>query len=157
MTAPMDRHRLARLRRWAASAHSEVGHWVRELLDEVDRLRAAETDQMHEHLHGLARELLSEITGLRDAVTHGRPHPTPTGQPSRSELTALVGVALGESVQDTARRLCLSVNTVKKQRADAYRRLNARTGAHAVALAMTAGLITADHLKPWDESAGGDA
>jgi DNA-binding CsgD family transcriptional regulator len=53
----------------------------------------------------------------------------------------LLGVAEGESCEDTARRLYLSENTVKSHRRRIYKRLGATNAAHAVDIGYRAGLL----------------
>lgn len=59
------------------------------------------------------------------------------------EFAALVGLASGEDAPTTARRICRSENTVKTHRRTLYRKLGARTGPQAVAIAIGLGLIHA--------------
>lgn len=54
---------------------------------------------------------------------------------THAELEALRGAALGETVEETARRTRRAVDTVKSQRKSAMRRLNASSIAQAVYLA----------------------
>ncbi|MFD8437411.1 hypothetical protein ACFV2I_20215 [Streptomyces microflavus] len=60
---------------------------------------------------------------------------------SDEQVGVLVGLALGDSVQATGRRLHLSVHTVRTRRLSVYRALGVQTGSAAVALAMTHGLL----------------
>jgi DNA-binding NarL/FixJ family response regulator len=53
----------------------------------------------------------------------------------------LVGLAGGEGVEETARRLGRSLDTVKTQRKSLYKQLGARNAAHAVAIAGRMGLL----------------
>lgn len=72
----------------------------------------------------------------------------------------LVGLALGESVQETGRRIGLSFHTVRTRRLSVYRALGVRTGPAAVALAMTHGLLripTPSGLLPLPGQPHGDA
>lgn len=52
----------------------------------------------------------------------------------------LQGLAVGESIGETAQRLCISEDTVKTHRRRLYARLGAKSGPHAVAIAGRAGL-----------------
>ncbi|MFE3400749.1 helix-turn-helix domain-containing protein [Streptomyces anulatus] len=68
--------------------------------------------------------------------------PSPnTFQLTDEQIGVLVGLALGESVQETGRRIRLSFHTVRTRRLSVYRALGVRTGPAAVALAMTHGLL----------------
>jgi DNA-binding NarL/FixJ family response regulator len=69
-------------------------------------------------------------------------------------LEALVGLARGETVIETASRLCKSPNTVKSQRAAAYRRLRAKNPPHAVALLLAYGLVHAEQVLVADNERG---
>jgi DNA-binding NarL/FixJ family response regulator len=53
----------------------------------------------------------------------------------------LQGLAAGENLCETAKRLCISEDTVKTHRRRLYLRLGAKSGAHAVAIAGRAGLL----------------
>lgn len=53
----------------------------------------------------------------------------------------LHGLAAGEQIPATAARLYISEDTVKTHRRLLYKRLGAATGAHAVAIASTQGLL----------------
>lgn len=69
------------------------------------------------------------------------------GAKPRLKLTSqqyviLVGIASGEEVADTARRLCRSVDTVKTHRRALYKALGVGNGAHAVAEAMRLGILS---------------
>ncbi|MFD5903619.1 hypothetical protein ACFWHG_19270 [Streptomyces microflavus] len=60
---------------------------------------------------------------------------------SDEQIGVLVGLALGESVQMTGRRIRLSFHTVRTRRLSVYRALGVQTGSAAVAVAMTHGLL----------------
>lgn len=60
---------------------------------------------------------------------------------TEQELAMLRALADGEKTEDTSRRLCLSINTVKSHRRRMYRRLGASGAAHAVALGFAACLL----------------
>ncbi|MFG3140796.1 response regulator transcription factor [Streptomyces sp. NPDC048211] len=57
------------------------------------------------------------------------------------QTRVLIGMALGESVEQIARRMCLRPDTVRSHRQTLYRALGVRTGPHAVAVGMSLGLI----------------
>lgn len=61
---------------------------------------------------------------------------------SPQQLAVLHGLAAGDRVEDTARRLHVGVNTVKTHQRRLYRALGAHTGAQTVAVAMRLGLLT---------------
>ena len=63
-----------------------------------------------------------------------------------SQLNVLVGAARGEAVEETAARLYLACDTVKNTRKRAVVRLEARSVAHAVAIAVAAGWITSEDI-----------
>lgn len=60
---------------------------------------------------------------------------------SNQRYAVLVGLASGEEVVDTARRLCLSVDTVRTHRRALYKALGVGNGPHAVAVAMGLGIL----------------
>lgn len=59
------------------------------------------------------------------------------------QLTVLVGLASGESAYETGRRIGRTENTVKTHRRTLYKALGARSGAHAVTIAIATGLLRA--------------
>lgn len=65
-----------------------------------------------------------------------------------AQYTALVGLASGEDAAETGRRIGRTENTIKTHRRTLYAALGARSGAHAVAIAINLGLL---------RTAGGDA
>lgn len=69
------------------------------------------------------------------------PRPDAPVQLTNQQLGVLIGLALGDSTEDTARHLCLSAFTVKTHRRLAYRKLGARSGSEAIAIAMSYGLL----------------
>lgn len=60
---------------------------------------------------------------------------------SRKERRVLTELALGHSTQQIAESLCVSPHTVRTHVKNAMRKLEARTRAHAVAIALTDGTI----------------
>ncbi|MEV7712322.1 LuxR C-terminal-related transcriptional regulator [Streptomyces sp. NPDC088270] len=87
---------------------------------------------------------VADVDALTAAVIQTL-HADPTG-PAPAKLTdqqtgVLVGLALGDSITDTARRMCVSSFTVKTHRRLTYKKLGARTGAQAVAIALSCGLL----------------
>lgn len=72
-----------------------------------------------------------------------------------AQLRHLEALARGDSAPETARRLYVSVDTVKTHRRRLYASLNARNGAHAVAIGYELGLI--DGLHRAAILAGGEA
>ncbi|MGW1182998.1 LuxR C-terminal-related transcriptional regulator [Streptomyces drozdowiczii] len=60
---------------------------------------------------------------------------------TNQQIGVLTGLAGGETPTETARRMCISSSTVKTHRKGAYKRLGAKTGCQAIALAMTYGLL----------------
>jgi DNA-binding NarL/FixJ family response regulator len=61
---------------------------------------------------------------------------------TQAQHTVIAAAAAGESVEETAHRLCLSYDTIKSQRVRAVSRLGARSITHAVAICVAAGWIT---------------
>ncbi len=62
---------------------------------------------------------------------------------SERELSVLAGLARGEATEEIAEHMYLSPHTVRSHVKAAMRKLDARTRAHAVAIALTAGAIEA--------------
>lgn len=96
---------------------------------------------------------VADVAALANAVhsavldtLHPESPVTLTGQ----QVSVLTGLARGDAPADTARRMCISSNTVRTHRQAAYKRLGARTAGQAVALAMSYGLIrpAAPHSLP---------
>lgn len=65
---------------------------------------------------------------------------------TQSQHTVITAAAAGESVEETAHRLCLSYDTIKSQRVRAVSRLGARSIPHAVAMCVAAGWITSSQV-----------
>jgi len=61
-------------------------------------------------------------------------------------LAVVAAAAVGEAPEDTARRLCLSYESVKTNRQRAVSRLGARSMTHAVALALAHGWLLAEDV-----------
>lgn len=59
------------------------------------------------------------------------------------QLAVLVGLASGESAGETGRRIGRTENTIKTHRRILYKKLGARSGAHAVTIAISTGLLRA--------------
>lgn len=100
---------------------------------------------------------VADVAALADAV-HGaaldamRPESPVTL--TNQQVSVLAGLARGDAPTDTARRMCISSNTVRTHRQAAYKRLGARTAGQAIALAMSYGLIrpAAPHSLPGQRS-----
>ena len=60
---------------------------------------------------------------------------------SRREVAVLAGLARGEATDDIAEAMVLSPHTIRSHVKAAMRKLRARTGAHAVAIALASGTI----------------
>lgn len=60
-----------------------------------------------------------------------------------SQIGAMAALACGESTEQTAARMFLTASTVKTHRRLAYRKLGAHTAGHAVAVAISYGLLGA--------------
>ncbi|MEV5957241.1 hypothetical protein AB0M11_26330 [Streptomyces sp. NPDC051987] len=74
-------------------------------------------------------------------AVHVNRGPAPTVRLTDVQYAALVGLASGEDAAETGRRICRSENTIKTHRRTLYRALGARSGAHAVAIAIDLGLL----------------
>lgn len=83
---------------------------------------------------------VADVAALADAVLV-MPQPDPAITLTNQQTGALIGLAVGDPLETTARRMCLSQHTVKSHRTGAYRVLGARTAAQAVAIAMSLGLL----------------
>ncbi|MGW7201075.1 response regulator transcription factor [Streptomyces chryseus] len=108
--------------------------WQPRTTAELHLLREAQ------RLDGQRRLLLAQVTRLLGV------------RPGREALAerhrqVLVGVARGEGPEETGRRLFLSANTVRTHRRKALAALGARSSAHALGLAVAAGLITAQDIR----------
>lgn len=62
-------------------------------------------------------------------------------------LAIIAAAAAGEAAEDTARRLCLSYDTVKSHRQRAVLRLHAHNIPHAVAICAAAGWVTPHQIE----------
>jgi DNA-binding CsgD family transcriptional regulator len=83
-----------------------------------------------------------------DTLTnHLAVHANRTGAPgvhlTDAQFAALIGLASGEEAAETGRRIGRSENTVKTHRRTLYAKLGAKSGAHAVLLAIGHGLLHA--------------
>lgn len=116
-STPAEQHLLCEARR--------LDHIREMLLAEVGRLRRLAPERPADD----ARSELARVAVPEDC-------PLPAGQ-----LGALAAAAHGESVEATARRCHVTVNTVNSQRGKAASKLGAASVAHAVALAVAAGWI----------------
>ncbi|MGW3417025.1 LuxR C-terminal-related transcriptional regulator [Streptomyces phaeochromogenes] len=115
-------------------------HLLREgyRLDRVRQLLLAEI--------GRLRRLYADRAVQRSAAAVG-PLEHPELCPlSHAELRALVAAASGEAPRETARRLLLTEDTVRRHRLAAQRRLGARSMPHAVAITVAARWITPEQI-----------
>lgn len=76
--------------------------------------------------------------GLPDAPRRGRPR---TSRLSGRERGVLEGLARGDSTEEVAAALHVSPHTVRTHVKNALRKLDAKTRAHAVAIALKEGAI----------------
>ncbi|MFC9247786.1 helix-turn-helix transcriptional regulator [Streptomyces sp. NPDC057136] len=83
---------------------------------------------------------VADVAALAAAAL-AMPQASPASTLTNQQIGVLVGLAVGDSVEATARRMCLTTHTVKSHRAAAYRQLGARSAAQAVATAMSLGLL----------------
>jgi two-component system NarL family response regulator len=81
-----------------------------------------------------AKSLLTE-------VLFGRPL-------SERELEVLLAAAKGETMEETAARLWLSLETIKSHRRNVIAKLGARNLSHAIALAVRSGLMSVESVEP---------
>lgn len=95
--------------------------------------RSMDLPLTYQHADGLARHVTGRAA--EDAVLLGGP----TLPKTRRQV--LVGLARGESAADTARRLFMHVDTVKRHRQLLYQALEVSTGTAAVAAAYRHGLL----------------
>lgn len=93
----------------------------------------------------IIRLLLAEVDRLTAAVVA----PCPL---SRAQMPVLVGLANGEDLDTTARRLHLSPHTVKSHRLNIYKQLAVGCASHAVAVAMACRWIEPDAVRIPDRS-----
>ncbi|MFE7966942.1 hypothetical protein ACFU0X_28510 [Streptomyces cellulosae] len=118
---PAEQHLLSEGRR--------LDQWRQALLAEIGRLRAGVPSRPQDSR--LDRARVSQLTDC----------PLTAGQ-----LEALTAAAHGELIEVTARRVQVSVDTIKSARQRAITTLGARTAIHAVAIAVAAGWIPTDQL-----------
>ena len=71
------------------------------------------------------------------------------GRPlSERELEVLDAAARGETMEETATRLWLSLETIKSHRRNVIAKLGARNLSHAIALAIRSGILSVDGVEP---------
>jgi DNA-binding CsgD family transcriptional regulator len=78
---------------------------------------------------------------LLTEVLYGRPL-------SERELEVLHAAARGETMDETATRLWLSLETIKSHRRYVIAKLGARNLPHAIALAVRSGLMSVENVEP---------
>ncbi|MFJ2701848.1 response regulator transcription factor [Streptomyces sp. NPDC087428] len=87
---------------------------------------------------------VADVTALAESV-HGAVLDAKRAQSpvqlTAQQISVLDGLARGDTPTDTARRMCISSNTVRTHRQAAYRRLKARSAGQAIALAITYGVL----------------
>jgi two-component system, NarL family, response regulator len=67
---------------------------------------------------------------------------------SERELEVLHAAANGETMEETATRLWLSLETIKSHRRNVIAKLGARNLSHAIALAVRSGLMSVESVEP---------
>ncbi|MFJ6438500.1 response regulator transcription factor [Streptomyces sp. NPDC091416] len=67
---------------------------------------------------------------------------------TNQQTCVLIGMAVGDSLDEIARRMCLSSDTARSHRQTLYRRLGVHSGPHAVAVGMSLGLLRPATLLP---------
>lgn len=99
------------------------------------------------HMDRARQVLLGEVGRLRGALADLHAADREQGAVQRpltvAQWEALAAAARGETLDETAARLIVSVHTLKSRRARIVRLLGARDLTHAVALAVAAGWLTA--------------
>lgn len=113
-------------------------------------LRASAEEMRGRHIDDLVastvREELPDVAPGRHLCAWvpdiARENPTRDGAISEREREVLYLVAQGASVEDIAARLIISPNTVRTHIRNARLKLGAGSRAHAVALALTSGLMS---------------
>lgn len=89
-----------------------------------------------------------DVAAITDAVLVATLTPARLAGPAtltNQQTGVLVGLALGETVSGTARRMCVSSDTVRTHRRALYKALRAHSGPQAVAIAMSLGLLRPQH------------
>lgn len=75
--------------------------------------------------------------------------PVSQGQPywlTPSRLQVLIGIARGETAEESGQRLHFSVHTVKSNRKAIYQHMGVTSGAQATGLAMAHGWVRPEHV-----------
>jgi len=125
---------------WAPRTDAEQ-HLLREA-SRLDRLRLRLLEEVGRLRQELTQTPRREVTAAA-ARTADRLRDCPL---TPALLGIIAAAAAGESQEETARRLCLSYDTVKTHRQRAVMRLEARNVTHAVALCTAAGWVTAQQI-----------
>lgn len=108
----------------------------------LDRLRLFLLEEL-----GRLREQTAAIPRAEVLAAAARTAERLSGCPlSQSQLAVVCGAAAGEMPEETAARLRLSYDTVKRHRQRAVSRLQARSMLHAVALCVAAEWVTPGQL-----------
>ncbi|MFB6787638.1 hypothetical protein ACFCWT_13275 [Streptomyces olivaceus] len=103
---------------------------------------------LREHILTAADELCLPLTvrhanQLANHLAHQATLPAPEpGHLTPTQHEALIALAAGEEIEETSRRLCMPADTVKSRRRSLYKALGAKNGAHAVAIAISLGILT---------------
>ncbi|MGV9282170.1 response regulator transcription factor [Streptomyces sp. NPDC003730] len=117
------------------------------------------TDDMREHILTAAEKYdlplsVRQATTLSNHLAVHANRGTSKVHLTDAQFAALVGLASGEDAQTTAHRLGRTENTIKTHRRKLYAKLGAKSGAHAVLIAVSLGLLHAPKLQ---RVSGGDA
>lgn len=112
----------------------------RKLLGELARMQLGAKD-----LRAKVTTLQGELTGLRRTMRDVGADRAPefTQRVTDVDLSVLAAAARGETRDDTARRLGLSLEAIKSRRVRATRHVGAATFYQAVAMASAAGVVPA--------------
>lgn len=116
-----------------------------------------DTDPLHRYLLDGAAELdlpltVPAVAALTRYVARRRSDEVPASPQMTlppQQRSVLIGLARGETLLETAHRMVLSQNTVKSHRGWIYRTLDARTGPHAVAIAIDMRLLSPSVAGGW--------
>ncbi|MEW2420491.1 hypothetical protein AB0911_08095 [Streptomyces nigra] len=91
--------------------------------------------------YGFPLSIRQAETLTNHLAVHANRGPASTIRLTDAQFAALVGLASGEDAKETGRRIGRTENTIKTHRRTLYAALGARSGPHAVAIAIDLGLL----------------